>query len=208
MPHRETEQNQKRKRQAFSRTPRHKRSSESKQELFYRICWNLRYWLAVLYCANREQHEPKCATWAVVTFLMQAEEDRLRQMCSVFHFLSFFFYTISTQNKSRRCSTLLSLSLFLKWTLCSSAHIFVWKNYIPLNKQRLETYPTTKTAGASAEKENHCCRYSVKTTICFDCLSATCLWCSQCLLFVFACVFGTSAFLFQRNKFWQRLQTI
>lgn len=90
MPHRETEQNQKRKRQAFSRTPRHKRSSESKQELFYRICWNLCYWLAVLYCANREQHEPKCATWAVVTFLMQAEEDRLRQMCSVFHFLSFF----------------------------------------------------------------------------------------------------------------------
>lgn len=131
MPHRETEQNQKRKRQAFSRTPRHKRSSESKQELFYRICWNLRYWLAVLYCANREQHEPKCATWAVVTFLMQAEEDRLRQMCSVFHFLSFFFYTISTQNKSRRCSTLLSLSLFKMDLVFFCTHFCVEKLHSP-----------------------------------------------------------------------------
>lgn len=109
MPHRETEQNQKRKRQAFSRTPRHKRSLESKQELFYRICWNLRYWLAVLYCANREQHEPKCATWAVVTFLMQAEEDRLRQMfCFPFSFL-FFLHHFHTEQKQAMLHSPLSL---------------------------------------------------------------------------------------------------
>lgn len=126
--------------------------------------------------------------------------------CVLFSIFFPFFSTPFPHRTKAGDAPLSSLSLFLKWTLCSSAQIFVRKNYTPLNKQRLETYPTTKTA--EAEKENHCCRYSVKTTICFDCLSATCLWCSQCLLFIFACVFGTSAFLFQRNKFWQRLQTI
>lgn len=106
--------------------------------------------------------------------------------CFPFSFL--FFKTISTQNKSS-WPLPLSLSFFWKWYLCSSAHISVSKNYAPLNKQRLETYPTTKTAGASAEKENHCCRYSVRATICFDCLSATSLSCLQSSLFAFACVF-------------------
>lgn len=38
------------------------------------------------------------------------------------------------------------------------------KKWAAVNKRRLEMYLTAKPAGASAEKENHCCRYSVRAT--------------------------------------------
>lgn len=82
-----------------------------------------------------------------------------------------------------------SLSLSFSNKPCVLLHtILCRKITLPLTNSAWKRTQLQKTAGASAEKENCCCRYSVRATICFDCLSSMSLWCSQCLLFVFACV--------------------
>lgn len=112
---------------------------------------------------------------------MRAEEDRLRRLCFVLHFL---FGSRPFPHRTKAADTWFALSFFNE--LDDLLNTFGLKNYTHFNKQEPRNLPSYKNSwGLCAEKENHYRRDGVRATICFDCLCVASLWCSLALAFCF-----------------------